>query len=260
MAHDDGRIYAPDCNEADEAPELDNVLQMPQTKRFNVGPDYDYLDSGWHAAMWREIWRGLASIVLRPLNAAAFGLEIRGKENLWALESGAVVVANHVHPMDCTFLDTLLWDRRTYYATLEANFRIPVVRHLIKALGGVPVPENFRYLPAFRDGMKQALEAGSYVCIYPEGVLRPYYGGLRRFRDGAFMIAAEAKAPVLPVVITFRHPDGLTAIYKKKPCITVTVLPPVYPEEGNTVREECRRMKQTCFSEMKERLNREDAS
>ena len=121
-------------------------------------------------------------------------------------------------------------------------------------LGGVPIPTKLCTLKDFNAEIKRAIEKGSFVCMYPEGVLWPYYEGLRDFRDGAFKIAAFSKCPVVPLVITFREPKGLYRLYKKKPCVTMTVLPAVFPPDDLSPRAGAEAVKDECLSKMKEEI------
>ena len=50
--------------------------------------------------------------------------------------------------------------------------------------------------------------------MYPEGSIEMYCDHLRKFSDGAFTIAVDANAPVLPVVITPRERKGLWKLLK----------------------------------------------
>ena len=69
--------------------------------------------------------------------------------------------------------------------------------------------------------------------MYPEGILYPYYNGLRRFRNGAFKIAADCGCGVTPAVITFRKRKGLYRLFRRKPCPPDSASPrPAGPEEN----------------------------
>ena len=58
-----------------------------------------------------------------------------------------------------------------------------------------------------------------------------YYAGLRDFSRGAFMIAREAQVPILPVVMSWRKRRGLYRLFlPKKPCATITIGEPIYPD------------------------------
>ncbi len=86
--------------------------------------------------------------------------------------------------------------------------------------------------------------------MYPEGSIEMYCDHLRKFSDGAFTIAVDANAPVLPVVITPRERKGLWKLLKRSPCITLTVGDPVYPEDCGSHRKTVRKLREDVEAEM----------
>ena len=72
------------------------------------------------------------------------GYRIRGREHARQVRGrGVVVVANHVHPLDCiTICGCLFRLRRTRFVTLTENLDIPVLGPLIRAYGGLPITET----------------------------------------------------------------------------------------------------------------------
>lgn len=231
--------------------EDDRIVRLPEPFKFQVDGNYDYLRKGALKTAWYVAMRVIVDIILNIYDRLMFGLKINGAKNLKEVrKTGAMIVCNHVHTMDCTFIDCAIPLRRVYYTTLESNFRIPVARHFIRWLGGVPIPTKICELKDFTAEMKRALESGNFVCMYPEGVLYPYYNGLRDFKNGAFKLAAMAKSPVVPLVITYRKPRGVYRLYKHKPCITLNVLKPVYPEDGAGTGETARSFRDSCYEQM----------
>lgn len=233
----------------------ERVFFMPEIFDFEVDENYDYARDGIIATVWYYTIRTVGHVLLFAYNRLMFGLKIEGLHNVFALRGGAVIVCNHVHPMDCTFIDSVMQGRRVYYATLETNFKIPVARHLMRWLGGVPVPKSIHMLGDFSQEMQHILKNGGFVCMYPEGILYPYYKGLRKFRSGAFRLAAECSSPVLPFAITFREPHGIYRLYKRKPCVTLTVLEPIQPSGTGNIRDDADTMMQACRERMGEAVN-----
>ena len=52
------------------------------------------------------------------------GFKITGKENL-IKNRGVVTVSNHIHYIDCVLIGLITFPRKTYFPTLEENFKIP---------------------------------------------------------------------------------------------------------------------------------------
>jgi len=49
--------------------------------------------------------------------------------------------------------------------------------------------------------MKEVLQHGLHMCIYPEGTRNKTAAPLQRFHDGAFRLAVETGKPVIPAII-----------------------------------------------------------
>lgn len=138
----------------------------------------------------------------------------------------------------------------TYYPTLESNFGIPVVRHLIKFLHAIPIPKSVRAKIEFNHTINNLLQKGKTVHFYPEGSLWPYYTKIRHFKDGAFRFAVENSVPVIPMVYTFKKNTGILQYIKKKPTITLTILEPIYPDISLDKFERIKKMKEEAYNNM----------
>ena len=155
-----------------------------------------------------------------------YGLKMRGKHNLRGLH-GAVVVCNHVHPLDCAMIACTLCPRRVVFATLKRNFRIPVAGFLIRQLCSLSVGEDLSEVRAFVEEASGLLQKGRWLCIYPEGVLHRYTPQLMQFHSGAFHLAHRVGKPVCPLVLTKRPARGLFRLFRLGGCFTLHILPPV---------------------------------
>lgn len=231
----------------------EHVLHMWEPLKFKVEPGYDYLRNSVLSRAATFLLRGFAAIILFFLNRILFGFEIEGDQNVDKLgDKGAITICNHVHPMDCTMVNMALLSRRVYYITLERNFKIPVIRHIIRILGAVPLPNNYHYAGEMFEAMGEAVRNSACVQVYPEAVMQPYCKNLRRFKNGAFQMAVDNDVPVLPMAIKQVKPDKLYALYKTKPCLRLVVLPPVYPDKTLPRKEAVEKLKEECFNAMKE--------
>ena len=119
------------------------------------------------------------------------GLKVEGRENLSKMGDEYITVANHINMIDCAMIALAIFPRIPYFLTLQR---------------------------------------GEIVGIYPEGHLIPYYDGIREFKNGAFNFAVRNQVPILPIVFTYREPEGIIRFIKRKPFITLTILEPEYPK------------------------------
>lgn len=203
--------------------------------------------------------------VLTVVDVLFLGFKVRGWEYLQDLEeTGAVIACNHIHYLDCSFLAILTMPRRPMFCTLEQNFQIPVIRYLIKWMGGVAIPRKIGALRQFMDAAAEAAQKGKLVIIYPEGELKLYCDHLRPFKDGAFKTAVQAGVPVLPCCITQEKPRGIFRLFKQKPCLVLNIGEPVYPRKipaeeagAQDVRATVRNLRERVYCEMERLANRE---
>ena len=81
--------------------------------------------------------------------------------------------------------------------------------------------------------MKQVLETGMHMCIYPEGTRNKTNLPLKEFHDGAFKLARETGVAIIPAIILNTKkilPAGKT-FYFRPGKIEIHFLPAVAPEE-----------------------------
>lgn len=235
--------------------EEEHVLHMWEPLSFSVGQDYDYRRQRLLCRFGSGLLRCLVFVLLSVYNSVTLGMKIDGKENLKALKGrGAVTVCNHIHPMDCTMIDLAVFPRRIHYVTLDTNFRIPLVRHLIRWLGAVPLSHSPHQIAQLFEAMGEAMDDGVLVQVYPEGVLIPYSPALRKFKGGAFRLAADHGAPVVPMVITQEPPAGLFRLYKKKPCLHLHILPAIDPDPTLSRRAAAAALRDQCIQAMEARM------
>lgn len=110
-----------------------------------------------------------------------------------------VAVANHESFADIFLLSHLPWEMK--WMSKAAIFRIPVMGWMMRMAGDVMVSRGdpksrMRALEEARDRLAKRVS----VMIMPEGT-RSGTGDLLRFHDGAFRLAIETGAPILPIAV-----------------------------------------------------------
>jgi len=160
-------------------------------------------------------------------------LAMRGRENL--PPSGAVVIAsNHTSYLDGAVLLAILpWRNNAFVAKRELREGF-ITRTLVTGLGAQFVERfDVQKSAEHADELAQAARRGVSLIVFPEGTL-VRHTGLMPFRAGAFLSAAQAAIPVVPVALR-----GVRSVlrdgtwYPRRAPISVTVGAPVAPDGGD---------------------------
>jgi 1-acyl-sn-glycerol-3-phosphate acyltransferase len=147
----------------------------------------------WRFAILRRALRLLARL-------SGVQTTVNGIEHL-QVPDGAVVVANHGSWIDGAVLASVLPDSPVFVVAGELAHHFwsgPLLRRL-----GVEFVHRGTGAEGAADvrRMVAAARRGQAVVIFPEGRLSRV-PGVRAFRLGAFMTAAEARVPVIPIVLS----------------------------------------------------------
>lgn len=237
----------------------EHPLQMwaPLTVRVDGGYEYR-LQS--RAAKWaRAVLYRVIRAIFPPAFRLVYGLRVRGRENLEGAQGGVVTVCNHIHPLDCVMVACALRGRQTYFVSLKSNLEIPVIGCLVRLLGALPLPETASGAVKLSRTVHSLLDEGAAVQIYPEGALHPYCGTLRPFKRGAFAYAAEAGAPVLPMVLRPCPRRGWRRFTGRRPLLELIVLPPRRSEMSLGRRARAAELESRVRSAMESALQGEEA-
>lgn len=161
-------------------------------------------------------------------------LKVTGKENFKRGEK-YIVTCNHNSLMDVPVSTPFIPGANKTIAKAELA-KIPLFG-LIYKRGSVLVDRNDKNSrkDSFRK-MKNVLNMGMHVCIYPEGTRNKTDLPLKEFHDGAFRLAIETKTPILPALIFNTKkilPPG-KSFYFFPAKMKIHFLPPVYitPDEN----------------------------
>ena len=177
---------------------------------------------------WRVVRR--AGHVL--LRLAGIRLVVTGREHLPA-QGAYVVAANHASNLDALVAALVVPEPAVFPAIhgLAAN---PVARIFLRRMGAHLVARGDRERGVSdTQTLTEVARSGRVLVFFPEGRRSPR-AGLEPFRTGAFVVAADAGVPVVPVAL--RGTREILPVGRTRPrrgSIEVTVTPPVStPEPG----------------------------
>ncbi len=133
------------------------------------------------------------------MRAAGIRVRVVGLENLPAQPS--ILMSNHVSNLDPTVLLPAV-PRMTSVMLKKELMNIPLLGTAMRMGKYVPVARGHSREEAMKSvaAAGDALRSGMDIVIFPEGTRSPD-GNLLPFRKGAFFLATETGAPIVPVVI-----------------------------------------------------------
>jgi len=208
----------------------------------------------WVIGLWKEPKRSyMMHTIYRTWMHVFFffsglRLRVKGKENFRKGET-YIVVCNHNALIDVPVSTPFIPGGNKTIAKIEMA-KTPIFG-LMYRTGSVLVDrkdENSR-----RDSftkMKEVLEMGLHMCLYPEGTRNKTDQPLKEFHNGAFRLALHTGKAIIPALIFNSRkimPAGKT-FYFRPHRLAMHFLPPVVPAPGETVEH----LKQRVFEIMKD--------
>ena len=168
--------------------------------------------------------------------AAGVKLVVEGLEHIDP-KSSYVIVSNHQSAFDIFAHFAALPVPIRFLAKTEL-FKIPLFGLAMRRIGMVEVDRGAGRAAhqAINEGARRTMDRGWSLMIYPEGT-RPRDGLMLPFKKGAFSIARNVRAPVVPTAII-----GSRAVWKPKTKlirsgqVTVKIMPPI-PTDGLMIYE-----------------------
>lgn len=178
-------------------------------------------DKGRYAAGRFFRLLGVLSVKLNPLwKFSVSGAMIRDPRRPY------VAVSNHESYADIFLISHLPWEMK--WMSKETMFRIPCFGWMMRMAGDIEVVRGDRKsvvlaMKAARDRLSKRVS----VMMFPEGT-RSRDGELLPFKDGAFRLAIEMQAPILPMVVAGTRDCMAKGTFRfQKARARVKVLPPI---------------------------------
>ena len=142
----------------------------------------------------RPLYRLVKCLILHifpPVFRLLYGFRVVGRIPEEKMQNGCISVCNHVHKLDCVMLACVFQDYTMQFLSLESNLHIPIAGAIVRLMGGIGLPANLDGWRPVLKRIKQGLDEGQMLQIYPEGELIDGCRTLRRKRDGMELVILE---------------------------------------------------------------------
>jgi 1-acyl-sn-glycerol-3-phosphate acyltransferase len=217
-----------------------------------VGTMFIFVLPIWISSFWPEPKRSRIAYIFHYCWMGSFFIlsgvrrVIKGREH-FKKGQNYVVICNHRSLMDPPLSSPAIPGANKTIAKAEMA-KIPIFG-IIYTSGSVLVDrksEESRRKSYLR--MREVLERGFHMCIYPEGTRNKTKAPLTRFHDGAFRLAVDTKKQIIPALIINTSkvlPNKTFFFWPTK--VEMHFLPPIETSD-KTVAE----LKDLCFQQMKD--------
>jgi 1-acyl-sn-glycerol-3-phosphate acyltransferase len=158
-----------------------------------------------------------------------------------------VVVSNHASDFDPPILSNCM-RRPVAFMAKEELFQVPVLKQAITLYGAYPVKRGAADRSAMRAAI-QSLEQGWATGVFLEGTRTPD-GRVHHPKLGAALIAAKAKAPLLPVCLWGTHKITQKGSYLPTPVPVTVRIGEMIDPPTSTDRQELEALTQRCMAEI----------
>lgn len=184
----------------------DEFSGVGKRREISVDENYPYSPKNiFYKAFKCLVYR----IVMRPIAAlyakAKFRQKIIGREKLKSQKGGYYLYGNHTQiPGDGFMPNVMTFPRDTYFIVNRDNVAMRGTGTIMTALGALPIPSSIDGFKAFHATIKQKIDEGAAVVIYPEAHIWPYANIIRPFSNVSFRYPAETNTPVYCFTNTYR--------------------------------------------------------
>lgn len=153
-------------------------------------------------------------LIIWLLTRTLYRVKLRGLEQI-PDDGPCVLVCNHVSYVDALLLAGAI-RRPVRFVMFKPIYDLPVLNYIFRTGKTIPIDSKTRnpeiYTRAF-ERVKEELDGGEVVCIFPEGKLTSD-GEIDEFKNGIEKIIASNPVPVIPMALqglwgsVFSHKDG----------------------------------------------------
>lgn len=187
-------------------------------------------------------------------------IEICGEENLKGLDlsKGAIITANHFNPLDSLCERKVvgkLLKKKMYTVIQDTNLAMPGnLGFLMNYMDVIPISKSPEYLiKTFNLELKNILDKGNIVLIYPEEEMWFNYRKPRPLKRGAYQFAYEFNVPIISCFVEMidtnidDNDEFFEVLYK------IHILKPILPDKNKTIKTNSIEMSNIDYTQKKEK-------
>ena len=237
-------MFDPKTNKFPYPEETDkHYIKLKKNRGIVFDSDYPYIDKSFTYKFKRFWFRIFLYSIVLPVVRIRLGLKVEGRKNLKKhkdiIEKGVVSCCNHVHMWDFLGIVSALYPVKPNVLIWADNINGEWGK-MMRLIGGIPIPESgAKATMAYLRAVKELLNEGNWLHIYPEGSMWEFYRPIRPFKRGTSFFAVDSGKPVLPMAYTFREPNFIRKyIFRQVATLTLHIGEPILKNDSLPKKEQ----------------------
>ena len=232
--------------------ELNDEFSKSSIEPRIIDENYKYVHKNplWNLCSF--VLQNILSVPIKILYAKIkFRIKYIGKEKIKTYRNeGYFIYGNHTQPFADTFIPSIpMYPKRNFLIVNPVNISLKGTGTLVEMLGAMPIPSNKRAMKNFLNAIKQKINKGYAITIYPEAHIWPYYTKIRPFKDVSFKYPVQLEKPAFCITNTYQSYGK----NNKKIKIVSYIDGPFFPNKELTLKEQQKELRNKIYNCMDER-------
>jgi 1-acyl-sn-glycerol-3-phosphate acyltransferase len=232
--------------------ELNDEFSKSSIEPRIIDENYKYVHKNplWNLCSF--VLQNILSVPIKILYAKIkFRIKYIGKEKIKPYRNeGYFIYGNHTQPFADTFIPSIpMYPKRNFLIVNPVNISLKGTGTLVEMLGAMPIPSNKSAMKNFLEAIKQKMNKGYAITIYPEAHIWPYYTKIRPFKDVSFKYPIQLEKPAFCITNTYQSYGK----NNKKIKIVSYIDGPFYPNKELTLKEQQKELRNKIYNCMEER-------
>lgn len=232
--------------------ELNDEFSKSSIEPRIIDENYKYVHKNplWNLCSF--VLQNILSVPIKILYAKIkFRIKYIGKEKIKTYRNeGYFIYGNHTQPFADTFIPSIpMYPKRNFLIVNPVNISLKGTGTLVEMLGAMPIPSNKSAMKNFLNAIKQKINKGYAITIYPEAHIWPYYTKIRPFKDVSFKYPVQLEKPAFCITNTYQSYGKNNQKIK----IVSYIDGPFFPSKELTLKEQQRELRNKIYNCMSER-------
>lgn len=220
-----------------------------EPRKIDENYKYEHKSILWNLSAY--IVQNVISVPIKFIYAKLkFRIKYVGREKLKPYKKqGYFVYGNHTQAFADTFIITnSIFPKRNYLIVNPENVSMKGLGNFVQKFGAIPIPNERSGMKNFLQTIKNKINKGYAITIFPEAHIWPYYTKIRPFKNVSFKYPIECNVPAFCITNTYqKRKNG-------KAKIIAFIDGPFYPDQNlSSIQDKKQNLRDKIYNQMTER-------